>query len=218
MSVDSQRGWRKHRDNPKMAPHRPASSLDRSVLSRAVADLRPFRRIIAPVTVIAAAWAVWVSGPSWTTPAVAVASVGGAALAVIDARTHRLPNALTYPTTVITGLALVAAAIVMDEMGTIGRAALGGLALTAGYLVLHAISPAGLGLGDVKLAALVGMLSAWHGWAVFWIAALAPVILGGFYAIALLLLRRASPRTAIAFGPFMVLGLALTLTGTRLLT
>ena len=44
------------------------------------------------------------------------------------------------------------------------RAFLGGLALAAFYFLLVIISPSGMGLGDVKLAASLGVLLAWFGW------------------------------------------------------
>lgn len=187
-----------------------------SPLVRARAELVPHRRAVAWVALPALAWAVWASGPGWATPAVAVAAVAGAALAVIDTRTHRLPDAVVYPTTVAVAALLLAAALAGGTLAPAGRALVGAVVLVVGYAVLHLVNPAGLGLGDVKLAALLGGLSAWHGWDTFAGAALLPFLLGGLVAAALLVSGRATRSTAVAFGPFMLVGAALAITWARL--
>jgi leader peptidase (prepilin peptidase) / N-methyltransferase len=176
----------------------------------------PYRRTVVVGGVVAALWAVWASGPGWSTPALVVAAVAGVALGVIDAATHRLPDALTYPTTGVVAVLLAGAAAAGDAWDAALRAVLGAGALGAGYLVLHLISPAGLGLGDVKLAVPLGMVSAWFGWATLWAAALLPFVVGGVVALVLLAARRVTRTTAIAFGPFMLVGAVLALTLARL--
>jgi leader peptidase (prepilin peptidase)/N-methyltransferase len=187
-----------------------------SLLTRARGELLPYRRPVAWAALPALAWAVWVSGPGWATPAVAVAAVAGAALVVIDTRTHRLPDAVVYPATVAVAALLLAAALAGGMLGTAGRALAGAVVLVVAYAVLHLVNPAGLGLGDVKLAALLGALSAWYGWGTLAATALLPFVLGGLVAAALLVTRRATRHTAIAFGPFMLAGAALALTWARL--
>lgn len=178
--------------------------------------MRPYRRRIVVGAVVAAAWAVWASGPGWSTPALVVAAVAGVALGVIDAATHRLPNALTYPATAVVAVLLAAAATAGDTWDAALRALLGAGALGVGYLLLHLISPSGLGLGDVKLAVLLGMVGAWYGWTTLWAVALLPFLVGGVVALALIAARRATRKTAIAFGPAMLAGAAIALTAARL--
>lgn len=187
-----------------------------SLLVRARRELLPHRRPVAWAVAPALAWAVWVSGPGWATPAVAVAAVAGAALAVIDIRTHRLPDAIVYPATVAVAALLLATALAGGNLAAAGRALAGAAVLVVAYAVLHLVNPAGLGLGDVKLAALLGGLSAWYGWDTLAATALLPFVLGGLVAAALLVTRRATRHTAIAFGPYMLAGAALALTWARL--
>jgi leader peptidase (prepilin peptidase)/N-methyltransferase len=187
-----------------------------SLLIRARGELLPYRRPVVWAALPALAWAVWVSGPGWATPAVAVAAVAGAALAVIDTRTHRLPDAVVYPATVAVAALLLAAALAGGMLADAGRALAGAVVLVVAYAVLHLVNPAGLGLGDVKLAALLGGLSAWYGWGTLAATALLPFVLGGLVAAALLVTRRATRHTAIAFGPYMLAGAALALTWARL--
>jgi len=183
---------------------------------RIAAEVLPFRTQVAVTALLAVLWAVWASGPGWMTPALVVAAAAGAALSVVDARTQRLPNALTYPATAAVAVLLVLSAVVTGEWAALGRAAAGGAGLCLAYLVLHLVNPSGMGLGDVKLAPLLGAVAAWSGWSVLLWAAALPFLVGGVWAVALLAARRAGRKTALAFGPFMLVGTALALTWARL--
>jgi leader peptidase (prepilin peptidase) / N-methyltransferase len=127
-------------------------------------------------------------------------------LAWIDAAVRRLPDALTAPAYAGTIAALLAAAGVSGHWHSLIRAVLGGLALGGFYLALAIISPSGIGLGDVKLAASVGSLLAWFGWSILLAGAFAGFLLAAIYGIALLALRRATWGQQIPFGPFMIAG------------
>ena len=185
------------------------------ILGRALDEVAPYRRAVRWTAPLAALWAVWASGPGWATPAVVVAAVAGAALFAVDARTHRLPNAITYPTTATVAVLLAVAAALDGAWDAALRALLGALALGGAYLLLHLVNRTGLGLGDVKLAVLLGLVAAWFGWPVLWATAFLPFLVGGVWAIGLLVARRATRTTAIAFGPFMLVGAVLALTAAR---
>lgn len=194
---------------------------DGTQASRIRAEVWPFRRATAVVAVPAVAWAVWASGPSWATPAVVVLALAGAALGVIDARTHRLPNAIVYPATAVVGGLLVLAAVLGaltegPSWGVLGRAALGFAAHAGFYGLMWWFFRSGVGLGDVKLAGILGAVTAWWGWDMFLVGMIAPYVLGGFVAITLLLLRVVGRRSYIPFGPFMLLGVVAALTLARL--
>jgi len=163
-------------------------------------------------------WAVWVSGPGWATPAFVVVAAAGAALAVIDARTQRLPDAITLPAVTLTAPLLGTAAMLSDGgVQRLSLAATGAVLLGGGYLLLHLVNRNGLGLGDVKLAMLLDMPAGWLGWTELWAMLLTPFLLGGLTAAALVLTRRATARTTIAFGPHMLLGAMGVFTTTRLM-
>ncbi|MCS0634510.1 A24 family peptidase [Streptomyces sp. LP05-1] len=127
-------------------------------------------------------------------------------LALVDARVHRLPDRLTLPLAAGTAVLLGAAALLPGHRGSWTTALLGGLVLGAGYGVLFLVNPAGLGFGDVKLALGLGVALGWYGWGVLFLGAFAGFVLGAVYGLALILLRRASRRSAIPFGPFMLGG------------
>ena len=93
----------------------------------------------------------------------------GIALAVIDARTRRLPNRLVALLTAGGALFFTSAAIVEQNLPALWRA-LAGLGISfAIYLVISLAARGGLGAGDVKLAAPGGLyLGCWAGRRWFW--------------------------------------------------
>lgn len=133
----------------------------------------------------------------------------GAWLTVIDVRTHRLPNRIVLPT--LAGLLALAAidALVAGRSASLVRALLGMVILGGLYAGLRAISPAGMGGGDVKLAAVIGLVLGWHGWQALLVGAASAFVLGALHALLLLALRKADRSTRIAFGPWMIAGAVL---------
>jgi leader peptidase (prepilin peptidase)/N-methyltransferase len=127
-------------------------------------------------------------------------------LACTDLAVQRLPDPLTGAAYAGTAVLLLAAAAVGGTWSALVRALLGGLALAGFYLLLMVISPSGMSLGDVKLAASLGTLLAWFGWRLLLAGGFAGFLLGGVFAGALLVSRRADRKQAIPFGPFMIAG------------
>lgn len=136
----------------------------------------------------------------------AVLALGCAVLVAVDLDGHRLPDVVMVPTAALLLAGLALAAQQGDSWAALGRAVLAGLALGAGFLVLALISPRALGLGDVKLATLLGVFLGWFGWAAVLAGLVATFLLGGIVAVVLIVLRRATGSTALAFGPWLVLG------------
>ena len=127
-------------------------------------------------------------------------------LACTDLAVQRLPDPLTGAAYAGTAVLLLAAAAVGGTWSALVRALLGGLALAGFYLLLMVISPSGMSLGDVKLAASLGTLLAWFGWRLLLAGGFAGFLLGGVFAGALLVSRRADRKQPIPFGPFMIAG------------
>ncbi len=129
-------------------------------------------------------------------------AVIGVALAFVDVAVHRLPDALTL-SAFVGGVGLLALA---GEPRRLGVALLCSLGMTACYLTLTLINPAGMGLGDGKLALSLGLALGWFGGMVTLYGALAGFLLSGLYAVTMLVLGRVSRKDSIAHGPFMLLG------------
>ena len=130
-------------------------------------------------------------------------------LACTDLAVQRLPDPLTGAAYAGTAVLLLAAAAVGGTWSALVRALLGGLALTGFYLLLMVISPSGMSLGDVKLAASLGTLLAWFGWRLLLAGGFAGFLLAGIYGSAVLASGRATRKQPIPFGPFMIAGAVL---------
>lgn len=119
--------------------------------------------------------------------------------AVIDLEHRIIPNAITLPGS---GLALLLGTA-LDPSGEPTRLIAG--AAAGGFLLLAALAhPGGMGMGDVKLAAMMGL---------FLGSAVAPAILvallAGTAVGAVVIARkgaREGRKTAVPFGPFLALG------------
>src|SRR5699024_10530261 len=138
-------------------------------------------------------------------------AVGLALLVTADLAVHRLPDRLTLPTALWVGGCWLAGCLAGAPWAGLGRALLAGAALGVGFLLLCLLTPGGIGLGDAKLAAVLGLVLGWFGWAEVLAAVVGAFLLGGLFATGLLLARRAPRRTAVAFGPWLVAGAVLAL-------
>ncbi|MGA4801092.1 prepilin peptidase [Streptomyces lavendulocolor] len=127
-------------------------------------------------------------------------------LALVDRAVHRLPDRLTLPLAAGTAALLGGAALLPGHAGAWPSALLGGLVLGAGYFVLFLVNPGGMGFGDVKLALALGVALGWYGWGVLFAGAFAGFLFGAVYGFGLVALRRASRKSTIPFGPFMIGG------------
>ncbi len=148
----------------------------------------------------------WRIGPGPDLPAFLYLGAVGVALALIDLDVRRLPNALTLPSYVVAPVLLAAAALVDGSWDNLLRALLGMLVLFAGYFLLALIYPEGMGFGDVKLAGVLGLYLGWLGWAEVAVGAFLGFLYGGLSGLSLIAARRATRKTALPFGPFMLLG------------
>ncbi len=128
------------------------------------------------------------------------------ALAAIDLDTHRLPNAIVVPSYLVGVVLLGGAALLAADPISFARSAAGAGILFALYMALALISPRGMGMGDVKLAGVIGLYLGWVGWSALAVGALAAFLIGGLVGIGLILARRASRSTGIPFGPWMLAG------------
>ena len=139
-------------------------------------------------------------------PAYLYLAAVGLALALIDLDCKRLPDVLTLPSYPVAVVLLGAAAFFGSDSGSLLRALLGGLAMFAVYFALCFAYPAGMGFGDVKLAGVLGLYTAWLGWGAWAVGLFLGFFLGGIFGIALIAFKKGGRKTAVPFGPFMLLG------------
>ena len=126
------------------------------------------------------------------------------ALSVIDIQVKRLPNRLVYPSVLIAAPYIVVADLAGGHLDAI-RAGIGFLAYGVGLLIVALIAPKGMGMGDVKLAGLIGLVLGSIGLGLVAVAAGVGILLGGVGAI-VALLSGAGRKAKVPYGPFMAGG------------
>jgi len=145
-------------------------------------------------------------GPDPALPAYLYLAAVGLALALIDVEVRRLPDVLTLPSYAVVAGLLVLAAVLGSTSGDLRRALLGGAAVFAFYFVLCLAHPAGMGFGDVKLSGVLGLAMGWLGWGALAVGLFGGFLLGGLWGAALIARGRGGRKSAVPFGPFMLLG------------
>lgn len=163
--------------------------------------------VVAGCSALAAVVAVWRLGGTWALIPFLGLVVVGAALAWTDLTQRRLPNRLVLPAIAASVPLLVGSAILEGDAGRGITALAGGAGMFALYLMLALLSPRGMGMGDVKLAALVGLFAGYLGVTALLAAAFGGFLVGGLAALAMIAARRGTRATAIPFGPWMLAGL-----------
>jgi leader peptidase (prepilin peptidase)/N-methyltransferase len=157
------------------------------------------------------AGAVLLTGQRPATAALVWAAGAGVVLVRVDLATHRLPDRVTYPTAAVCVGAFVVDAAVLGSWAALVRALAAAAAAFAVSFAVAAISPEALGLGDVKLLGLIGLVLGWFGWGVLLAGVFLGLLTGAVASLVLLAARRAGWRTALPFGPPLLLGAVLAL-------
>src|SRR5690606_15000856 len=111
--------------------------------------------------------AAWWLPPLLTTLAFLYLATISITLIIIDLEHHRLPNNIVLPSYIVGAVLLAAASITAGDYHALLRGVIGMAALFTGYLAVALIRPGGMGLGDVKLAGVLGLYLAWCGWPQF---------------------------------------------------
>jgi leader peptidase (prepilin peptidase)/N-methyltransferase len=132
------------------------------------------------------------------------------ALAGIDIDTLTLPRQLIYGGALAAAVLLTLSAVVDGEPSRLMSAAIGAAVATAVLFVVHAISPRGMGFGDVRFAGLIGLHLGWLGLAQVPVALVLAFLFGAVVGMGWLVVRRQGHRTPIPFGPFLAAAAAVT--------
>jgi leader peptidase (prepilin peptidase)/N-methyltransferase len=126
-------------------------------------------------------------------------------LSLVDIDTHLLPRRIVYRTIAIAMPLLVLSAF-FDNTGSVIGMFIGGLGMWCTLRVLEVLSRGDLGGGDVGLGGLLGFYLGWLSYEAIFVGLFASFLVGGFFAVALLVTRKANRNTHFAFGPFLIVG------------
>lgn len=162
------------------------------------------RTTTAAVTFVLSALLAWRFGSAAELPAYVLLGIFAVPLARIDIVHHLLPNRLVGPL-LGAGLALLAfAALAQGAAGDLYRGVAGSVILFVSYLILALTSRNGLGMGDVKLAAPLGLYLGYLGWPQVFYGGAFAFVLGGLASVFLVLKNRENKPKEVAYGPSML--------------
>jgi leader peptidase (prepilin peptidase)/N-methyltransferase len=137
-------------------------------------------------------------------PAFLYLAMMGVLLGAIDARHKLLPNRLVLPFLLgALGLLGIANLISGAWLQLLGGLA-GGAAMFAVYLIMALIKPGGIGMGDVKLAAVVGLYAGYLGLKAWLLVLVGAFVLNAVAIVVLMLARVLNRKSEIPFGPSMI--------------
>jgi leader peptidase (prepilin peptidase) / N-methyltransferase len=124
--------------------------------------------------------------------------------AMIDARTHRLPNRLVGPLALVGVGGLVTASIWESDARYLDFV-MGSVAYAGPWLALNLISPSSIGFGDVKFAGALGIYLAWFDPKLAFLAVVLTIVLAWPQS----LVQALRPDAAtLALGPYLLAGAA----------
>jgi leader peptidase (prepilin peptidase)/N-methyltransferase len=127
-------------------------------------------------------------------------------VSVVDLAEKRIPNLVVLPASGGVFALLAASALLDGDWSPVLSAVIGAAALFGLYFVLALISPRGMGMGDVKLALLVGAVTGYLGLSSWLIGMLAGFVIGAVISLIGLFIGRVTRSTLIPFGPSMIAG------------
>lgn len=129
------------------------------------------------------------------------------ALVVSDLEDFRIVDRLNLRGSLILTILMAMASILEATLGPFLRGLAGGAAYLAGSsLVFIAVKGRGFGAGDVKLAFQLGLFTAFFSWGALGWAVFATAMIGGAFALLLVLFGSAGMKSELPYGPPMVLG------------
>jgi leader peptidase (prepilin peptidase) / N-methyltransferase len=127
-------------------------------------------------------------------------------LSFIDLEHKILPNRIVIPSVAAGAVLLGIAAALGPGAGPWVRALIGGAVSFAFFLTLAIISPRGMGMGDVKLAAVLGLGLGYLGWGRLFAGFLIAFAAGAAGGLLLIAAKRAGMKSEVPFGPYLALG------------
>jgi len=139
-------------------------------------------------------------------------------LGVIDLEHKLILNKITYPAAVVAVIILAIdsflpepglfSSLIFIPEPSILSGVIGGAIGFVFFLIVFLINPRGMGMGDIKLAGLIGLVT---GFPLVIVALFIGIFIGGLVAVTLLSLKIKGRKDVIPYGAFLALGPMVTL-------
>jgi leader peptidase (prepilin peptidase)/N-methyltransferase len=164
--------------------------------------------IVEGLTALVFAGAWWYFGPGVLCTSRVVLGCALIVLFAIDLEHHLLPNAITLPG-IVAGFAFSLVTEPGWQASLLGILVGGGSLYAIAEIYFRVRHEEGLGMGDVKMLAMIG---AFLGWKLTIVTLMMASFAGSIIGVALIVLRRGDMKYALPFGTFLALGAALAAT------
>jgi leader peptidase (prepilin peptidase)/N-methyltransferase len=138
-------------------------------------------------------------------------------IAFIDWEHKLILNRVTYPAAIVALIILAGESLFPGDLlgnleltprPAILSGVIGGAIGLVFFLVVFIINPRGMGMGDVKLAGLIGLVT---GFPLGLVALFIGIFAGGLAAVALLVMRMKGRKDVVPYGTFLAIGPIITL-------
>lgn len=156
---------------------------------------------LVPVTAASfAAVAALAGSPGWGWITAVPLALAGPWLAAVDFDVCRIPNLVLAPVAALTTVALIVVAGLRCDTAVVWAGLIGSLIAGGIFAGVHFLTRGGIGFGDVKLAAVIGLALASDGLSAVWVALLAGSIIGAAWGLI------TAQNGAFAYGPWLLSG------------
>lgn len=161
----------------------------------------------AGVVGIGYGWLVGDTTGGWAlVPAYVAFGATTLAVTLTDIDYRLIPNRILYPGLVVAAVLLAVGAVAEGLGHDLTRAASAAVAYFVFLLIIALVVPGGFGMGDVKLALLLGLFLGFLGWDVLAVGFAVGILLGGVASVFLLVFTKRGRKAKFAYGPYMVAG------------
>lgn len=176
-------------------------------MERAARERSPVFWLSAVVAAGVFGWQSATAAAGWSLlPAYLAFGATTLAVTLTDIDHQLIPNRILFPGLGIAGALLVIGAAFDDGLDDLPRAIGAAVAYFLFLLVVALLARGGFGMGDVKLALLLGLFLGYVGWDALGVGLTLAVLLGGVASVVLLVFTDRSRRAKFAYGPFLVAG------------
>lgn len=128
------------------------------------------------------------------------------AVSLTDLDHQLIPNRILFPGIIIGAVLLGGGALIAGTGGSLVRAGIGAVAYFVFLLIVAVVARGGFGMGDVKLAFLLGLFLGYAGWDALLVGFILAILLGGVASVLVLLVTKKGRKAKFAYGPYLVIG------------
>lgn len=139
-------------------------------------------------------------------PTYLVVAAVSVVLLITDIDHKLIPNRVLYPSTAVSLALLAFGAVAESRTDRLVPALIGGAGYFAALFLVYLVARGGFGFGDVKLAFVLGAVTAVQSQRTVLLAVFFTGVIGGIPAIVLLVARRAKGSDEMPYGPPMLAG------------